>query len=283
MISVAIFDLDGTVYLGSDPIPGASRLIRSLDERGVKVIFYTNRAYRTPEQIAAKLEKLWGEEQITVDPQDVMTGATVTARGLGDGATAYYLGDNLPNTGKPALVQALEQCGVRITDVNPEYVVVGFTSTLHIVEDPDEEVCPDGANLTKAVQLIDAGAMFVATNPDRYILVKEKRVPENGAIVAAVEAATGKMPMMFGKPEPHGVTFILEDLNVSPDKAMLVGDNVATDIPCGRAAGVLTVHTNTGVSRRHEGESLSQLIRPHEFVTNYDDPRWVRILGWDPR
>ena len=108
MINCVIFDLDGTVYLGEKPIAGVDRVIQSLRDREIRVLFYTNRAHQIPNQVSERLARTG----IDAVPEAILTGGVVTARSLGSGATAYYLGDNPPeDDAEPALVEALRKAG----------------------------------------------------------------------------------------------------------------------------------------------------------------------------
>jgi HAD superfamily hydrolase (TIGR01457 family) len=225
IISGMIFDLDGTIYNGNTAIPHAVDFITELQEHGIGVMFYTNRAHRTPEQIAEKLTEM----NFQVTANQILTSALVTAHAL-HGKRVFCIGEN-------PLTQALKSADITITENNPDYVVVGYVEDLK------------GAELTKAVQYITHGeALFVATNQDPYIIVDGKRVPENGAIVAAVQAAAGIKPVVYGKPNPAGIQLALQILQLSLEEVFIVGDSPATDIQCGINAGIRTALILSGVT-----------------------------------
>jgi len=243
-VSGMVFDLDGTIYSGGEIIPGACEFLSKLQECGIPVMFYTNRAHRTPEQIARKLQGM----NLRVSEEQILTSALVTAHSL-QGKRVFCIGED-------ALVQALEQKNVTITDDNPDYVAVGYVEDLK------------GTELTKAVQcLTDGNAEFAATNLDPYIIVDGKRVPENGALTAAVQAASGMEPVVFGKPNPAGLHMVLQAMNLPPEEVVIVGDTPSTDILCGINAGVRTALILTGVtSARQAAVSEAEWI-----VHDYDD------------
>lgn len=238
MIKAMIFDLDGTIYSGCEPIPGAVEFVDRLQDHGIAVRYYTNRAVLTPAQIAEEMNSM----KIKVSPDQILTSAIVTAHHL-HGQKVFYIGEK-------ALGIALENEDIIFSDDNPDCVVVGFVEDLK------------GDALKKAVQLIHhQGAGFVATNQDPYIIVAGKRVPENGAILASIEAVTDVNPLVYGKPNPAGIHLILDKLKVKPRELIMVGDTPATDIECGIKAGVQTALIMTGIASVHEAaESRADMI-----------------------
>ncbi len=225
MLRALLLDLDGVVYHGRVPVPGAVEFIRRWRGRGVGIRYITNRSGRTPEAVAAHLAALG----VPCDPSEVVTSAVATALKLGP-CRAFVIGE-------PGLVEVLGRHGIEVGDIDPACVIVGGDSTV------------DYAKLTRAVRLVLAGARLIATNPDRLVNVETGVVPGNGAIVAAIAYATRAEPTVIGKPEPTLVQLALEQLGAAPDEALLVGDNLETDIEAGRRAGVRTVHLLTGISK----------------------------------
>jgi len=217
-------DLDGVVYRGRDPVPGAAEFIDRWRGRGVRFAFLTNRSGRAPLEVAGHLRSLG----IPCQPDEVLTSATATARHLGKGSV-YAIGGE-------GLRAALRQHGLTLTDSEPDYVVVGGDSSITYDK------------LVIAVRLIRNGARFVATNADRLVNTQTGVVPANGAIVQALAYATGIQPMIVGKPEPIMIRQAIELLAVSKGEVILIGDNLETDIEAGRRAGIRTVHLLTGIS-----------------------------------
>ncbi len=250
MFSAIILDLDGTVYRGTEAVPGAAGFVRRATANGVRCLFVTNRANRTPEEVAAQISGF----SIPCAPNDVLTSAQATAAFLesdsGGSGSAHVLGG-------PGLRQALEQRGIGITDDSPEYVVVSY--------DPDLTY----RKLTVACRLILAGARFIATNPDRIINTELGDLPGTGAIVAAVREATRVEPVMIGKPEPLIMETAAARLGLRTGQILAVGDNLETDIPAGVRAGMRTALILTGVSTRDEAERAP--VIPDHIVTGYDE------------
>jgi 4-nitrophenyl phosphatase len=217
-----LIDLDGVVFRGMTALPGAQDAIPTLRRLGIKYAFVTNNATLTPEQNAAKLNALG----VPAAPEDVVSSPVATA--------AYLRSLTERNAcvcviGETGLIQALENVGFRVSDENPEFVVAGLDRQFTY------------QRLITAFRAIESGAQFVATNRDRAIPVDDGMWPGAGAIVAAIEAATGVTPVFIGKPEPTLLQVALQRLGVAPADAMMVGDQIATDVRAGVAAGVRTV------------------------------------------
>jgi 4-nitrophenyl phosphatase len=239
MIRAVTLDLDGTVYNGRDEVPGAADFVRFLRNEAIRPLFVTNRSNRLPSEIAAHLG-LYG---IGASEQDILTSAHATARFLRSGS-AFCIGE-------AGLTTALAEQGLAITDKDPDYVVVGFDRFF------------DYAKLKKACRLIDAGARFIATNPDKCLKTEQGLVPGTGPIVAAVQAGSGRDPLVIGKPERLIMDMALERLGTAAAETVCVGDSLETDVPAGLRAGMRTALLLTGVSRRED-------IAPAAFK-----PTWV--------
>lgn len=226
MIRGLLLDLDGTVYRGREEVPGAARFIGRLPQWGVKPLFVTNRANRTPAAICEQL-KAYG---IACAEDNVLTSAQATAQFLPRGSVFYI--------GEEGMRQALDRAGFPIVEENPDYAIVSFDREFNY------------ATMKRVCRMICGGAKFIATNPDKCLHTERGVVPGTGAIVAAVAAGCGKDPMIIGKPERRIFDMAIERLGVPRDEVVAVGDNLATDIPAGRNAGIRTVLLTTGASTR---------------------------------
>lgn len=245
MIKGIILDLDGTVYRGTEEVPGAAQFISIMREQGRNCLFVTNRANRTPERIASHLTK-YG---IAVKTDEVLTSSYATARYLAKGSV-YLIGEE-------GLSQAFKHNGFTITDDAPDYVVVGFDRTFTYDK------------LVKACRLIDGGAGFIATNPDKGLRTEQGINPGTGAIVAAIAAGCGVEPVMIGKPQPLIFQMALERLDLSKDEVVAVGDNIETDIVAGIKVGVRTVLILSGISTVEDVEHSP--VQPTWVVRDYDE------------
>jgi len=245
MIKGLILDLDGTVYRGEEEVPGAGRFVAAMNDLGVRSMFVTNRANRAPEEVCTQLKGLG----IPCEPDDVLTSAQVTGMHLGRGS-AFCVGEE-------GMRAELEKAGMVITEDSPDYVVVGFDRAFTYEK------------LKKACRFIDAGAKFVATNPDANLRIAEGLVPGTGAIVAAVATVSGKQPLVIGKPGKYIVELALSRLGMATTEALVVGDNLEMDIPAGAGAGARTVLILTGISARDDLEGAA--VQPTWVVDNYDE------------
>ena len=245
VIRGVLLDLDGTIYRGAQEVPGAAQFVWQLRTWNIRHLFVTNRASRPAEDVRDHLRG-YG---IDCSTEDVLTSAQATVAYLAKGS-AYYIGEE-------GMRRALVEAGFEITDHAPDYVIVsldrGFTYE----------------KLATASRLIAAGARFVATNPDRALNDGKHVVPGNGALIAAVVAATGMNPLMIGKPEKLILEMALKRLKIAAADAIAVGDNPETDIPAGANAGVRTAYILTGVGCREDAARLG--VSPTWIVESFDE------------
>ena len=242
-----LLDLDGTVYAGDAAIPGAADFVRDCTARGIRCVFVTNRANRTPEEVRDQLLAMG----IPCETRDIITTATATALHIKEGS-AFVVGEH-------GLVSALEAQGIRITDEKPDYVVASLDRFF------------DYEKLRRAAWHLLDGAKFIATNRDAFLKTENDVIPGAGSIVAAIMTASGKTPTVIGKPEPLLIETALELCGVSKDEALLVGDNISTDIAAGINAGVDSVLLLTGVTTREQ--AAGSQIAPSAIAADYDELR----------
>ena len=233
-ITGVLLDLDGTVYRGSEAVPGAARFLERLDAAGLPVLFVTNRANRTPEVVHQQLTDLG----IASRPEQVLTSAQTAAQFLG-GGSAFYIGEE-------ALETALLEGGITLDAERPDAVVVGLDRGITYQK------------LEQATRLILQGARFIATNRDHLLNGDGGLSPGNGAIVAALATATGQEPVVVGKPERAIIDAAVERLALAPAGLIMVGDNAATDIAAAQNAGLRSALILTGVTDRAAAEALTR-------------------------
>jgi NagD protein len=164
-------------------------------------------------------------------------------------ATASFLQCQRPEStafviGESGLTQAIHDIDYVITDIEPDYVVLGET------EGYNYEI------ITKAIRLIEAGARFIATNPDVTGPSEAGIVPGCGAMAALIERATGKPPFYVGKPNPLMMRSALNYLDVHSEDTVMIGDRMDTDIVAGVESGRRTILVLSGVTGREEIERL---------------------------
>jgi len=225
-------DMDGVLVSGSTMIPGADAFIGRLKEREIEFLVLTNNPVYTPGDLAHRLRTLG----LDVPAERIFTSAMATARFLQaqkpDG-TAFVIGES-------GLTEAIHGVGYIITDIDPDYVVLGETHTYNL------------GRITKAIRLIAAGARFIATNPDPSGPSDEGIVPACGAMAALIEAASGKSPFYVGKPNPLMMRTALNYLDVHSEETVMIGDRMDTDIVAGVESGMDTVLVLSGVTERED-------------------------------
>ena len=242
---LVIFDLDGVVYIGSEPVPGAADAIRWLRERGTPIAFVTNNASRSAADVAGLLTSFG----VAAEPADVTTSAQATATVL-----AGRLEPHSPVlvVGAPALEAEIAAVGlepVRQADAGPVAVVQGYGPTVGWPE------------LAEACVAVRRGAWWIATNSDRTLPSPKGPLPGNGALVAALATALGRDPdLVVGKPAP---TLMAEAARRHGARhPLMVGDRLDTDIEGAHRAGMDSLLVLTGVSRREELDSAPPEQKP---------------------
>jgi 4-nitrophenyl phosphatase len=231
-----IIDMDGVLYLGDQPAPRLREFFDFLRDRSITFILATNNSTRTPEDYAAKLERMG----VTVLPQEVLVSGQATARFL---AREYPHGTRAHVFGMPALKQAMTDEGFVLADENVQLVVASM----------DREVTFE--KLKRATLLIRSGARFIATNLDPTNPTEEGLLPGTGAMIAALETASETKPQAIGKPEPTMYQLAMEQMGAKIETTAAIGDRADTDILGGKRAGITTICVLSGSSDRAEAEA----------------------------
>jgi NagD protein len=220
-----ICDIDGVLMHNNKLIPGADKFINRIVEQGNRFLLLTNYPSQTPRDLQNRLSSAG----IEVSDERFYTSATATAAFLEKqaGRKAYVVGEG-------ALTHALYHIGFTITDINPDYVIVGETRAYN------------WDMIQKASYFIMKGARFIATNPD---VAGPGGHPACGALCAPIERITRKQPFYIGKPSPWIMRAALNAMDVHSEDTIIIGDNMNTDILAGIQAGMETVLVLTGVSQ----------------------------------
>lgn len=261
-----LIDLDGTVFRGRQPTEGA---VQTLDQVTSRKLFVTNNASRSADEVATHLRELG----FTVTAEDVVTSAQ---------SAAHLLAVELPAdspvliVGTDALANEISAVGlrpVRSFDDDPVAVVQGLSMTIG---------WPD---LAEAALAIRAGALWVAANVDATLPTERGLLPGNGALVAALRAATGAEPRIAGKPAPT----LLRDAVGRGDfhAPLVVGDRLDTDIEGANAAQLPSLMVLTGVNSALDavyakpeqrptfiGQDLRSLRRDSALLAVGPQPAW---------
>jgi HAD superfamily hydrolase (TIGR01450 family) len=232
LYEVYVFDLDGTIYLGDELLPGAKRLILKLRELGKRVIFLSNNPTKDPRMYAEKLGKLGLK---TPASEIVNTVVTMTRWLLRDHPDATVF----PISEEP-LKNSLSEAGIRMSE-NPEEIDIVIASY------------DRGFDYRKLQIAFDAiwfyeRAMLVTTNPDRYCPFPGGRgEPDAAAIVAAIEACTGtKCQVNVGKPDPIMLETIMDLIGLDAKECVMSGDRLYTEIQMAKRAEMPSAIVLTG-------------------------------------
>jgi 4-nitrophenyl phosphatase len=227
-----VCDLDGVIYRGGDPLPGAVDAIHRLRARGVKVLFCTNNSRSTVSDYVEKLTSM-GLEAVE---DDVLTSAIVTAEVLRErgfsGRTAMIVGgDGVREALGNVCISVKDDPSVTVTDL----VVVGW----------DPSFTYDA--MRRASIAVRRGALLIATNDDASFPAEDALWPGAGAILASIETAAGVTAEVMGKPHAPMMTAAARRLEGCKEIAV-VGDRVDTDLAGGVARGWTTILVLSGVT-----------------------------------
>lgn len=254
-----LLDLDGTLYHGRNRVPGADALIAGLRERGIPFLFVTNNSSRTPQAVADHLAGMG----IPASPEEVCTSSLAAARYIAQESP----GARVAIMGEEGLLEASREAGLEIVEDNPDYVLQGIDRSFRY------------ETLARAARWIREGAGFVLTNPDLMLPSDGGMMPGAGTIGAAIEAASGVAPVIIGKPHGHLMAFAASRLGIPQAEALVVGDNMSTDIAAGVQAGCRTVLVLTGLTTRENLEHYTALSGVTPDYICSDLPELGRLLG----
>jgi NagD protein len=218
--------MDGVLVREEHALPGAAEFLQRLVDRERPFLVLTNNSIFTPRDLSARLKR----SGLTVPEASIWTSALATATFLSDqlpGGSAYVIGE-------AGLTTPLHELGYTLTDVDPDFVVLGETRTYSFTA------------ITKAIRLILGGARFIATNPDVTGPSAEGPMPATGSVAAMITKATGRDPYFVGKPNPMMFRSALNRIEAHSESTMMIGDRMDTDVVAGIEAGLDTILVLTG-------------------------------------
>jgi NagD protein len=242
-------DMDGVLVHEEHAIPGAGDFIAALQRSGRRFLVLTNNSIYTPRDLRARLRR----SGIDLPEGSIWTSALATAQFLDDqrpGGTAYVIGE-------AGLTTALHDVGYVLTEREPDYVVLGETRTYSFEA------------ITRAIRLIEAGARFIATNPDASGPSTEGSLPATGSVAALIERATGVAPYFVGKPNPLMMRSALNQVDAHSESTVMIGDRMDTDVISGLEAGLRTILVLTGSTRAEAVDRFP--YRPTRVVDSIAD------------
>ena len=230
-IRAFVLDLDGVLWRGRDLLPGAVELLRFIEAHGLHFCLASNNSTLTIESVQARL----APAAIHLAPENLVTSAHAAAGYI---RLHYRQPPSVFVIGEETLRRALVAAGCPLLEVadGAGAVVVGMDRDL------------TWSKIVEAGLAIAAGAAFIGTNPDRTFPTERGLGPGNGAILAALETATGRPPVIVGKPEPPLFREATSRLAVPPAETLVVGDRLETDIAGGKRVGMQTALLLTGVT-----------------------------------
>jgi HAD superfamily hydrolase (TIGR01457 family) len=228
-----LLDMDGTFYLGEQLLEGALRFIDVLRQQGRDFLFLTNNSSKDSQQYAEKITRLG----LSISREKVLTSGEATVMHLQrqkPGARVYIVGT-------PALENEFSQHGFVLTHEMPDFAVLGFDTTLTY------------AKLWALCDLVRAGVPYIATHPDYNCPTGTGFMPDIGAMIAFVKAATGREPdLIVGKPNHLFVEKAAERVGLPVSAMCMIGDRLYTDIALGATTGIPTVLVLSGETRADE-------------------------------
>ena len=222
-----LLDMDGTFYLGENLIPGSLDFIRRVEETGRDFLFLTNNSSHNADFYVQRLTRMG----LNVGREKVLTSGEATAAVLKEkypGKRAFVLGNEF-------LLEEMREAGVTVDQADPEIVVVGYDTTL------------DYKKMTAVCDFVRAGLPYIATHPDFNCPTETGFAPDIGAIMAFIEASTGRRAdLVVGKPHTGIVQAALRRTGLAVGQLAMVGDRLYTDIETGLKSGMLSILVMSG-------------------------------------
>ena len=244
-IKLYLFDMDGTLYLGDRLYPFTIELLETLKASGRKYLFMTNNSSKSVADYIRKLDKLG----IQATREDVITSSQ---------ATAYYLkshhwGKTLYVCGTRSLKAELEMEGFTVSDdiTKTQCIVMGF----------DTELTFQKLHDVSYLLLTQPDLPYIATNPDYVCPTEFGSVPDCGSVCDMIFNATGKRPVVIGKPSPLMPTLAMAHTGYSKEETAVVGDRIYTDVKSGLNAGITGILVLSGETTREILEASD--VKPH--------------------
>lgn len=231
-----IIDMDGVLVHGSTLIKGADAFINLLIEEKRKFLILTNNPMYTTRDLSHKLQTIG----LPITEEKIFTSAI---------ATAHFINKQKPNgkafvIGEIGLTEAIHATGFIMTDIDPDFVILGETFSYNIDQ------------ITKAIRLITNGAKFIATNPDPSGPSESGLVPACGAMAALIEKASGISPFFVGKPNALMMRTALNYIDAHSESSIMIGDRMDTDVISGVNSGMQTVLVLSGVTSKEDIEKF---------------------------
>jgi 4-nitrophenyl phosphatase len=249
-----LLDMDGTFYLGDRLLEGALRFIDLLRKQGKQFIFLTNNSSKHRRQYAEKISCLG----LPLAEESVLTSGEATALYL----TEKHPGARLFLVGTPSLEDEFRRQGFQLVQQEPQFLVLGFDTTLTYQK------------LWALCDFVRAGVPYIATHPDFNCPTEKGFMPDVGAMIAFVKAATGRQPdLVVGKPNRLIVDAAAVKMNLQVNQMAMIGDRLYTDIALGQASGITTILVLSG-------ETKFEDLKDSPFQPDYTFQNLAGVADW---
>ena len=242
-----VFDLDGTMYRGTQIIDTAKQFLDYCIKQNIPYLFLTNNSMRTPQTNVEHMENMG---YTGISASQFYNSAMASCQYVKEkysGRKAFFIGEK-------GMEQALLDAGFTITDDHPDFVFVGLTKK------------GDYAMYSHALTCLLQGAKLIGTNKDRILAKPGGFEVGNGSVVAMFEYATNTQSPDIAKPSKTMLDLFLRHFHLKKEDVILIGDNLETDIRLGYENGVQTIFVETGVHTRKDIATLN--IHPTWIVSN---------------
>jgi 4-nitrophenyl phosphatase len=249
-----LLDMDGTFYLSDRLLEGALRFIDLLREQKKEFLFLTNNSSKRGRQYAEKISRLG----LPITEESVLTSGE---------ATALYLKEQHPKAnlflvGTPSLKEEFRQYGFRLVRREPQFLVLGFDTSLTYQK------------LWALCNFVRAGIPFIATHPDLNCPTESGFMPDVGAMIAFVNAATGRQPdLVVGKPNRLIVDASAVKMNLQVNQLAMIGDRLYTDIALGQTSGIATILVLSGETKLED-------LKESPFQPDYTFNNLAGVADW---
>ena len=237
-IDAIFLDLDGTIYIGGEPIEGALDFLERLKQRGIRRFFLSNNSSKSVSQYLEKLTSMGipaTEQDILLSTHDLLSWLKK------EGITETYL------VGTEGMREMLEDDGIRTRAQSPQYVVLGYDTEINYEK------------LSTASIHLHRGVPMVASHPDIVCPSPDGGLPDTGAYIDLFEATTGVRPVhICGKPNPGMILHKIVELGLRPDNCAMVGDRLYTDIEMAERSGVHGILVLSGEATMSDASDATQ-------------------------
>lgn len=237
-IDAIFLDLDGTIYLGGEPIEGALDFLERLKQKGIRRFFLSNNSSKSVSQYLEKLTSMGipaTEQDILLSTHDLLSWLKK------EGITETYL------VGTGGMREMLEDDGIRTRAQSPQYVVLGYDTEINYEK------------LSTASIHLHRGVPMVASHPDIVCPSPDGGLPDTGAYIDLFEATTGVRPVhICGKPNPGMILHKIVELGLRPDNCAMVGDRLYTDIEMAERSGVHGILVLSGEATMSDASQATQ-------------------------